>query len=70
MDLRHLRYVQKIAEERSFSKAAVKLFLAQPALSQYILNLERELGTKLFDRSKNPISLTYGSIFALSSLAR
>ena len=64
MDLRHLRYVQKIAEERSFSKAAEKLFLAQPALSQYILNLERELGTKLFDRSKNPISLTYaGEIF-------
>ena len=64
MDLRHFRYVQKIAEERSFSKAAEKLFLAQPALSQYILNLERELGTKLFDRSKNPIRLTYaGEIF-------
>ena len=64
MDLRHFRYVQKIAEERSFSRAAEKLYIAQPALSQYVLNLERSLGTKLFDRSKNPITLTYaGELF-------
>lgn len=64
MDFRHFRCVQKIADERSFSRAAEKLYMAQPALSQYISNLERELGTKLFDRSKNPISLTYvGELF-------
>lgn len=65
MDLRHLRYMLKVSEERSFSKAAEKLFIAQPYLSQYILSLEKELGVKLFDRTKSPIKLTYaGELFA------
>lgn len=54
-----LKYVLTIAEEESFSKAAEKLFIAQPALSQYIIHFEKELGQKIFDRSTIPVTLTY-----------
>ncbi len=47
-----------IAKEQSFSKAAQKLFIAQPSLSLMVKSLEAELGTPLFDRSSKPISLT------------
>ena len=59
MNLRQLQYVLTVAEERSFSKAAKKLFIAQPSLSQYIQNLEQQLGVELFDRSSSPIQITY-----------
>lgn len=59
MDFRELQYILKIAEERSFSKAAQKLFMAQPSLSQYIQKLEQQLGVKLFDRTTIPLQLTY-----------
>lgn len=58
MDLKELKYVLTVAEERSFSRAARKLYIAQPSLSQFILRLERSLGAPLFDRSKKPLSLT------------
>ncbi|NLI92626.1 MAG: LysR family transcriptional regulator [Peptococcaceae bacterium] len=65
MEFRHLVYMLKVAEERSFSKAAQKLYITQPSLSQYILNLEHQLNVQLFDRTTNPIKLTYaGEIFA------
>jgi DNA-binding transcriptional LysR family regulator len=48
-----------VAEEKSFSKAAQKLYIAQPSLSQYIQKLEQQLGVQLFDRTTNPINLTY-----------
>lgn len=48
-----------VAEERSFSKAAQKLYIAQPSLSQYIQKLEQQLGVQLFDRSTTPLRLTY-----------
>lgn len=60
MDIRHLQYVLKVAEEKSFSRAAEKLHIAQPSLSQQILKLEQQLGVKLFDRSTSPLELTYG----------
>ena len=47
-----------IAKEQSFSKAAQKLFIAQPSLSLMVKSLEAELGTPLFDRSSKPIQLT------------
>jgi DNA-binding transcriptional LysR family regulator len=59
MDFRELQYILRVAEERSFSKAAQKLYIAQPSLSQYIQKLEQQLGVQLFDRSITPLRLTY-----------
>ena len=50
--------IYTIAKEKSFSKAAKKLFIAQPSLSLMVKNLEEELGVPLFDRSSKPIRLT------------
>ncbi len=54
-----ITYVKAVAEEHSFSKAAEKLYISQPSLSQYILNAEKEYGVQLFDRRSVPIRLTY-----------
>lgn len=59
MDFKQMQYILKVAEEKSFSKAAQKLFIAQPSLSQYIRKAELELGTQLFDRSTSPLKLTF-----------
>lgn len=59
MYFRQLEYVLTVAEERSFSKAAKKLYIAQPSLSQNIQSLERQLGVQLFDRTTTRLSLTY-----------
>jgi DNA-binding transcriptional LysR family regulator len=65
MDFRQLKYMLMVAEERSFSKAAQKLYIAQPSLSQYIQKLESQLGVELFDRSTSPLRLTYaGELYA------
>lgn len=58
MTSQQIQYVLTLAEERSFSKAAQRLYVTQPSLSQFIKNLEIELHTQLFDRSTSPISLT------------
>jgi DNA-binding transcriptional LysR family regulator len=59
MDFKPYNYVITIAEEKSFSKAALRLFVSQSALSQYITRLEKELGAVLFDRATKPVKLTY-----------
>ena len=51
-------YIHAVAMERSFSRAAEKLFVSQPWLSAAVKRVEQELGCQLFDRSTNPISLT------------
>ncbi|HIT63812.1 MAG TPA: LysR family transcriptional regulator [Candidatus Ventrimonas merdavium] len=58
MNIHQLEYVITISEEKSFSKAAERLLVTQPALSQQVKKLEIELGTKLFRRERNELVLT------------
>ena len=51
-------YFLTIIKERSISKAAERLYLSQPYLSQYLAKLENSLGVVLLDRSHSPLRLT------------
>src|SRR2546423_9775763 len=58
MELRHLRYFVRVAEEENVSRAALKLHVSQPALSRQIRDLEEELGFLLLERSARSVRLT------------
>lgn len=59
MTSRELLYVKTIADEKSITKAAQKLYLTQPSLSHCVTNIEKQLGTRLFRRTSAGLQLTY-----------
>jgi DNA-binding transcriptional LysR family regulator len=69
MELRHLRYFQAVAEELSFSKAAHRLRVAQPALSRAVKELEEHLGVRLLARNRRSVSLLPAGAVLLHEIA-
>lgn len=65
MELRHLRYFVTLAETLNYTRAAGILYICQSALSQQIVDLEKELGTTLFYRTKRTVTLTESGILLL-----
>lgn len=60
MNLRSLKVFKTVCESKSMTAAGKKLYMSQPAVSQTITKLEKEVGIKLFERIKNRLELTYG----------
>lgn len=67
MDFRKLAYIVEVAKEGSVTAAANKLYISQPALSQILAQVEKELGIKLFDRKETPMRLTYAGELYLTT---
>jgi DNA-binding transcriptional LysR family regulator len=63
MELRHLRYFVAVGEEQHYGRAALRLRVAQPALSRQIQDLEGEIGFKLFDRLPRGVKISAAGKF-------
>lgn len=70
MELRHIRYFIAAAEEEHFGRAAERLHITRPAVSQIIADLEEEVGTLLFERLAHNVRLTAAGRILLSHLVR
>lgn len=68
--LKEMEYVYAVYEARSFSKAARKLYVSQPALSAAVRKAEAEIQTPIFDRSTNPIGLTAAGEYYIDAVRR
>ena len=68
-ELSHLRCFAAVADELHFGRAAARLHMTQPPLTQAIAQLERVLGVRLFDRTKRSVQLTSAGAALLPSLA-
>ncbi len=66
--LKNMEYVHAVYVHRSFSKAAEKLYISQPALSATIKRVEEEIGLPIFDRSSNPIKLTQAGKYYIEAI--
>ena len=66
LEFRLLKYIAMIAETGNFTRAAEKLYLAQPSLSEQIINLEQGLGIELFDRSGKRVEPTPAGLVLVS----
>jgi len=68
--LKEMESVYAVYQEKSFSKAAEKLFISQPALSNMIKKIEAEIQFPIFDRSANPIQLTQEGEYYIASIEK
>ena len=68
--LSHMEYIYAVYQEKSFSKAARRLYVSQPWLSSVVKKAEQELNVPIFDRSTNPISLTAEGEYYIRQIER